>query len=247
MRITEKQLEEFFPRDMRFTHYVANRYGYNFKNSTAVEKANSIAMEKVLDIYNKGVEFTDNKHLYGMVMSIFRYAIMDSFYKKVNDERLEIYNESQLIYGEDDDEYSIFKATAVVEVEEYDDTVEATINLMKKVLSPLEYNIFDMKYSKGLSRRQIIERTGLSWWQIEKERKSIKNKYNQIKEKIDEEGIYKRKAAEKRRQDEAISAANREAYRELRKKARRKRFEEEKRQAHRRSEAMSWLNLEPQI
>ena len=247
MRITEKQLGEFFPRDMRFTHYVAKRYGYNFKDDAAVEKANSLAMEEVLKIYNEGKEFDSKEHLYGFVMMTFKFAILNSFSTRRGNDRLKIYNESQLVYGEGDDEYNMFLSTAVEEDEHYDDTVESTINLLKKVLTPIEFDIFDMKYNKNYSRAEIIERTGLTWFVIDQKRKSIKKKYNQIKEKIDEDGLYKRKAAEEQRQAKAIAIANRKAYQELRREARRKRLEEEKRQAHRRSEAMSWLNLEPQV
>lgn len=246
MRITEKQLEEFFPRDMRFTHYVARRYGYNFQNDAAVERANSLALEQVLKIYNEGREFDSNEHLYGFVMMTFRYAILSSFSVRKGNDRLKIYTESQLTTGEGNEEYNVYRETAVAEDESFDDSVDSTIKLLKKVLTPLEFNIFDMRI-RDYSKKQIEQDTGLNWHAVEKKIKSIQNKYNQLKEKIDEDGIYAIKAAKKRRQEEAIAIANREADRELRREARSKRLEEEKRQAHRRSEAMSWLDLEPQI
>lgn len=246
MRITEKQLEEFFPRDMRFTHYVANRYGYNFKNKEAVEKANALAMEAVMKLYNEGREFDNNEHLYGFVMMTFRYAILNSFSKRSINDRLNIYNESELTYGNPGDEYNVFLASAVADEEEYDDTVESTINLLKSVLSPMEFNIFDMTY-RGFSRELIAERTEITTFKVDTIRKSIRNKYKKIQEKIYEYGDYENKAAEERRKSEAVAEANRKADQQLRREARRKRLEEEKRQAHRRSEAMSWLDLEPQV
>jgi hypothetical protein len=71
MKLTERHIREFFPRDMRFTHYVAKRYGYNFKDEFAVEKANAIAMERVIHMYNEGMEFDSKEHLYGYIITAF--------------------------------------------------------------------------------------------------------------------------------------------------------------------------------
>jgi hypothetical protein len=93
MKLTERHIRDFFPRDMRFTHYVAKIYGYNFKDGFAAEKANSIAMDRVISLYNEGMEFENKEHLYGYVTTTFRYAILNSFDRRAAD-KLEYYNES---------------------------------------------------------------------------------------------------------------------------------------------------------
>lgn len=247
MRITEKHLREFFPRDMRFTHFVAKRFGYILANDDLAEQANSDAMERVLSIYNEGREFESNEELYGFVMSTIRFAIMNCFSKKRGNKSLIIKTDSELTFGEKDDEYSVFKATAVIEPDAYDNTIDFYIDALKDVLTEEEFKVFETRYKYGYTDVDVADRAGISVGRLTTVTRNIKQKFNQLKEKTNAREISKRTSAVSKSEKKLIVRRNNEAHRELQAEARRRHLEEKKRQRDRSTEAMSWLNLEPQI
>ena len=181
MKLTERHIRDFFPRDMRFTHYVAKIYGYNFKDGFAAEKANSIAMDRVINLYNEGMEFESKEHLYGYVTTTFRYAILNSFDRRAAD-KLEYYNESQLTSGEGDEEYNRFLALATVEANEYDNSVDKIIQIMKATMNPVEFKVFELKYNYNYTTPIIAREVELSCAKVTTIQKRIKKKFNKIKE-----------------------------------------------------------------
>jgi hypothetical protein len=246
MKLTERHIREFFPRDMRFTHYVAKKYGYNFKDEFAVEKANSIAMERVIEIYNDGMEFENKEHLYGYIMTSFKFSILTSFDKRAAD-KLEYYNESQLTYGEGDEEYNKFLATAVVEPEEYSNSAEKIIQLMKATMNPIEFKIFELKYNYNYTTPIIAREVELSCAKVSTIQRRIKNKFNKIKQKLDEDGIETEKERAQIRKNKAVERAREQANLRLRIEARDKRIKEDEKERIRRAETLSWININSKV
>ena len=246
MKLTERHIRDFFPRDMRFTHYVAKIYGYNFKDGFAAEKANSIAMERVIEMYNEGMEFESKEHLYGYVTTTFRYAILNSFDKRAAD-KLEYYNESQLTYGDGYEEYNKFLHTAVVEPEEYDNSVDKIIQIMKGTMNPVEFKVFELKYNYNYTTPIIAREVELSCAKVSTIQKRIKNKFNKIKEKLDEDGRESEKKRNEIRKNKAIERSRKQADIRLRVEARNKRAEEDEKERIRRAETLSWININSKV
>lgn len=244
MKLTERHLREFFPRDMRFTYYVAKTYGYNFYNDDAAERANEYAMERVIKIYHSEMEFDSNEHLYGFIMSTFRYAILNSFRKKAAD-KLETYNESQLTYGEGDEEYSIYKKTAVVEDPEYNDTLEKTLSIVKKYFNCNEYRVFELNYLRNYGNAEIAVDMDISQKSVLAIKRRIQKKINEIKFKLDEDGIHREKARIAKAKSEAVIKSDIQTGLRVREEARGKRTKENEEIRARGAEALSWINLNP--
>ena len=68
MKITERDLRNWFPADRRFLHFCAKYYGYSFRNDEVVERANHLAVLNVMRLVNRDQEFEDEAHMTGMVM-----------------------------------------------------------------------------------------------------------------------------------------------------------------------------------
>jgi DNA-directed RNA polymerase specialized sigma24 family protein len=146
MKITEKDLRNWFPRDMRFLHFCAKYYGYSFHNDEVVERANHLAVLNVMRLVNRDQEFEDEAHMTGMVMSSFRYAILNAYTNSLsaNEKNLEVRNESELTYGVGDEEYSKYQASAVADTKEIDNLVDFVT----------EYAETNLPY---LQRRALVE------------------------------------------------------------------------------------------
>jgi len=146
MKITEKDLRNWFPRDMRFLHFCAKYYGYSFYNDEVVERANHLAVLNVMRLVNRDQEFEDEKHMTGIVMSSFRYAILNAYTNSLsaNEKNLEVRNDSELTYGVGDEEYSKYQASAVADTKEIDNLVDFVT----------EYAETNLPY---LQRRALVE------------------------------------------------------------------------------------------
>lgn len=146
MKITEKDLRNWFPRDMRFLHFCAKYYGYSFHNDEVVERANHLAILNVMRLVNREQEFEDEAHMTGMVMSSFRYAILNAYTNSLsaNEKNLEVRNDSELTYGVGDEEYSKYQASAVADTKEIDNLVDFVT----------EYAETNLPY---LQRRALVE------------------------------------------------------------------------------------------
>lgn len=229
---------------MRFTHYVAKTYGLRFKNDEAVERANAHAMEKVLKLYREEKEFDSNEHLYGFIMNAFRYAILNSF-RKTKADKLETYNESKLTFGEGDDEYNLYRSTAVAESNEYDDTVSKMLEIMKKYLTQREYRVFELKYLYEYSTAQIALDVEVSKAAVETIKKRIQKKIIEIKNKIDEDGINKQRIQINKAKNQSITNARIQTDIRLRKDLRDQRIKQNEEIRVRSAEALSWIDTNP--
>ena len=140
MKITEKDLRNWFPRDMRFLHFCAKYYGYSFHNDEVVERANHLAVLNVMRLVNRDEEFEDEAHMTGMVMSSFRYAILNSYTNSLtaNEKNLEVRNESEVTYGDGSEEYSKYQESAVSNDKEIDNLLDVVRDYAETNLPYLE-------------------------------------------------------------------------------------------------------------
>ena len=140
MKITEKDLRNWFPRDMRFLHFCAKYYGYSFHNDEVVERANHLAVLNVMRLVNRDQEFEDEAHMTGMVMSSFRYAILNSYTNSLtaNEKNLEVRNESEVTYGDGSEEYSKYQESAVSNDKEIDNLLDVVRDYAETKLPYLE-------------------------------------------------------------------------------------------------------------
>ena len=140
MKITEKDLRNWFPRDMRFLHFCAKYYGYSFHNDEVVERASHLAVLNVMRLVNRDEEFEDEAHMTGMVMSSFRYAILNSYTNSLtaNEKNLEVRNESEVTYGDGSEEYSKYQESAVSNDKEIDNLIDVVRDYAETNLPYLE-------------------------------------------------------------------------------------------------------------
>lgn len=236
MKLTEKHFAEFFPRNMRFTHYVAKRYGYRFFNDLAVEKATFLAQKALIKMYQEEREFESNEHMYGIVMSTFRFSILNAFGKNANERNLEIRTESDYIHNDKPDfnfmEYKMGSYT-----NDFDDTADAMYDLLKKVLNPIEFSVFDLRYRKDYDLNEICNELDLPMNKVRTIRTRIATKYKRITNKIkDKEYEYSNE-----RQD-TIKAIQEDKQR-VRREIQRRSIESNKEERKRYIETLSWIGL----
>jgi hypothetical protein len=140
MKITERDLRNWFPRDMRFLHFCAKYYGYSFHNDEVVERANHLAVLNVMRLVNRDQEFEDEAHMTGIVMSSFRYAILNSYTNSLsaNEKNLEVRNESEVTYGDGSEEYNKYRESAVSSDKEIDNLLDVVRDYAETKLPYLE-------------------------------------------------------------------------------------------------------------
>ncbi len=140
MKITERDLRNWFPADRRFLHFCAKYYGYSFHNDEVVERASHLAVLNVMRLVNRDEEFEDEAHMTGMVMSSFRYAILNSYSNSLtaNEKNLEVRNESEVTYGDGSEEYSKYQESAVSNDKEIDNLLDVVRDYAETKLPYLE-------------------------------------------------------------------------------------------------------------
>ena len=140
MKITERDLRNWFPADRRFLHFCAKYYGYSFRNDEVVERASHLAVLNVMRLVNRDEEFEDEAHMTGIVMSSFRYAILNSYSNSLtaNEKNLEVRNESEVTYGDGSEEYSKYQESAVSSDKEIDNLLDVVRDYAETKLPYLE-------------------------------------------------------------------------------------------------------------
>ena len=238
MRITEDHIRELFPKDMRFTHYVAKKFGFGFKSDYDVEKANYSALNGVLSLYNRGVEFKDKSHLDGAVIHVFKFSILNSFKKKKVD-KLNLMFESQLFDSiEDRIGYNKYQQKAVDKShQDYDNTADVLKDELLSLLTEFEAKVFLLLHDKDLTPVEISKKINVNYKEVEKARLRIKTKFKQI---IKNE----RHQFKHQRQELAVSENSTQANKAVRRSASDKHPEQNKEKRDRSSSAMLWLDID---
>jgi len=140
MKITERDLRNWFPADRRFLHFCAKYYGYSFRNDEVVERASHLAVLNVMRLVNRDEEFENEAHMTGIVMSSFRYAILNSYSNSLsaNEKNLEVRNESEVTYGDGSEEYNKYRESAVSSDKEIDNLLDVVRDYADTKLPYLE-------------------------------------------------------------------------------------------------------------
>lgn len=238
MRITEDHIREFFPKDMRFTHYVAKRFGFKFRSDYDVDKANYKALEAVLSLYNRGIEFKDRSHLDGTMIHVFKFSILNSFKKKKVD-KLDLMFESQLFeYVEDRIGYNKYQQKAVDKSnKDYDNTADVLKDELLSLLTEFESKVFLLLHDKDLTPVEISKKLNVNYKEIEKARLRIKTKFKQI---IKNE----RHQFRDQQQELAVSENSTQTNKAVRGSASDKHPEQDKKERDRSTSAMLWLDID---
>ena len=138
MQLTEKDFKEYFPKDNRFLHFCAKFYNMTFHNDEVVEEASFQALKNVMRMYDRKQEFVDEAEKTGMVMSCFRFGILNAYTMMNRRNRLPCNNESELTYGDGKDEYNKFLTMAVSNDKEYDNLIHLLHQFIEDDLSRVE-------------------------------------------------------------------------------------------------------------
>lgn len=138
MKIEERDFKQWFPKDNRFLHFCAKFYGMSFRNEEVVEEASFQALKNVMRMYDRQQEFEDEAEKTAMVMSCFRFGILNGYQSYSRRKRLPCNNESELTYGEGKEEYSKFLNSAVSHDKEYDNLTNLLHQFIDTNLSRVE-------------------------------------------------------------------------------------------------------------
>lgn len=181
MILTKTRMVEFFPSDNRFLHYVARKNGLFFINNDDVESARFFAIEAVMRLVSKEVEFEDEPHLQNVVqMNVLRaiYRMIEWNNAKKNSQ--DIRSESEFI-GSDDDGFSTYIELAESDDKPYDNTMAIIEEYAKEVLDEMGYAVFQMTLS-DVARKEMSKTLGISPEAIRQRQKSnvkkLKLKYD---------------------------------------------------------------------
>lgn len=105
MKLTDKEIAEYFPTDKRFVHYVARKRGGYFANEEDLERAEFYSMEAL--IRRRGTEYENKSHMNSAAEWAVRSGISKMIkYKEAKKRKAEVYNESSF-YTDADDSRSI--------------------------------------------------------------------------------------------------------------------------------------------
>lgn len=157
MKITEKDLRDWFPQSKRFLHYCAKYYGYSFHNNDVVDRAHFQAELNVLRLYNRGEEFEDEAHKIGVVMSCFRYAILNSYTGSLsaNQKNLNMYCESDVTYGDDEDAISLYERALVSNDKDNNNLVDIVSQFIDKNLPYTQRECFKRIVFGDKTRKEV--------------------------------------------------------------------------------------------
>lgn len=222
---------------MRFTYYVAKYYGYSFYNSETAEKATFIAKKAILKWYNESKEFENKEHLYGMVMSTFRYAILNSYKGNANEQNLNVRPASDFIFGDSsDDEYNTVEYYMPKASNNYEGNVDDLYDLLMSTMSPIEREVLKLRYKGDKTLSEIATEIDITMNQARSAVSRIKTKYKKLNKKIklnEYEYSLESKYAEK-----TVQEADRRIQEQLRFESLRANAETRERY----NETMSWLH-----
>ena len=169
MKITNEDIKNWFPRDNRFLHFCAKYYGLTFHNSDVVEHAAYLAFLNVKRYMDRDQEFENEKEKTGMVMSAFRFAILNSYrsYKSANIRNLDMRNESEVTYGDNDDEISLYQRALISHDKTYDNTLQTLKEFVDANLPYLEKKVIQECYFNDKGFKELADDLQVSTRKIE--------------------------------------------------------------------------------
>lgn len=162
IKIEEQDFKNYFPSSNRFLHYCAKYYGLTFRNESVVEEAAHQAFLNVNRMYKRNQEFKDEAEKTGMVMMCFKYGIYNAYTKQKRQDRLPCRVESDVIYGDSDDEYNKYQASAVSNDKDYDNLYDLLHEFIDSKLTPPEKLIIKENILGGKTYGHISTMEGIT-------------------------------------------------------------------------------------
>jgi RNA polymerase sigma factor (sigma-70 family) len=159
-KITEKDIKGWFPRDRRFLHFCAKYYGYSFHNDEVVEYANEYAIRYITKLFNEGREFDNEQHMTGIVMSSFRFAILNGYSAYQRSKRL---GSRPMSDYDGEGDYNSVMISLSDGSKEYDNINEVLKMIMDKELTDREREIIKRHYFDGDSLKDIVRHLEVSY------------------------------------------------------------------------------------
>lgn len=177
MKITREDLKNYFPKSRRFLHFCAKHYGYSFYNDEIVETANDYAIHHVMKFYNKGVEFDDEAHKTAMVMSSFRFAILNAYdFHNRKKNKVEVRNETELTYSYGDNQISYYELAVGSTEMETNNLIPEVRKFLKTLENSLEREIGIRMIEDRYSRKEMSNEMGITEKRLELAHRKVKNK-----------------------------------------------------------------------
>lgn len=198
MRITEKQIAKWFPRDRRFLHFCAKYYGYSFHNDEVVEHANFFAAKYINKMYQEGREFDDEKHMTGIVMSAFRFAILNGYNSYGKTRRL---NDRPMTDYEYEDGFNSAMSQATSSDLPYDNTMDLVKEIIAE-LPPIMGELIQRHYLKQETLREVARDLGLDYTTA---RRHLRNGLSRIRKALENEEPREVKPASKQTNNTKVS------------------------------------------
>jgi DNA-directed RNA polymerase specialized sigma24 family protein len=183
MKITEGDLRKWFPKDNRFLHYCAKYYGYSFYNADVVDAALHKSALNIMRLVNNETEFKDEAEMTAMVMSCFRYGILNSYNKTANEKNLEVYSESQVTYGNDEEKVSKYEQALVSYDKQHNNLIEVVSQFVDTNLPYLERKCFTELVLGDSTKKELSDNLEISYRKIDlAERRAIRKVKNYVRE-----------------------------------------------------------------
>ena len=207
MKITEEDIKKWFPKDNRFLHFCAKYYGYTFHSDEVVEQAAYMSFLNIKRYMDRDTEFENEKEKVGMAMSAFRFGILNGYstYKNANRRNLDCKTESQVVYGHDGDEYSLYQANCISHDKPFDNSSEILREYIENNLPPLERRVIIAHFFEDVRYTDLAEQLCLSPRKIELAKIRALNKIKNYYKK-EREHEQKTRKADKQRYISAISS-----------------------------------------
>lgn len=242
MKITNEDIKNWFPRDNRFLHFCAKYYGLTFPNSEVVEEASYLAIKNIMRYMDRGQEFENEKEKTGMVMSAFRFAILNSYrsYQNANRRNLDVRNDSELTYGASDDEVSLYQRALVSHDKTYDNTLQTLKEFVDANLPYLEKKVIQECYFSDKGFKELADELRVSRRKIELAKYRA---FTKIKDYLKTEEENEKRRAGVTTKPSYIS----ESRSKLRAKILGKPIREQQKRENSYTEAMSFIHSSPKI
>ena len=193
MKLTDKKLAEFFPRDNRFIHFCAKRYKYSFWSDETVEDARYYSLLNVMRYFRKnGNDFEDEAAIIAFVMTCIRYGILSAFSDRDNrKKRIDLRYESEFIMtGDDSSEYNFFESKLGVE-DTFSDThyTDLLDHLREHTLTERQNKVLQECLIDGKTMREFSVEHNVPQSTVESEKRKIRLRFKKLIEQEDESKV----------------------------------------------------------
>lgn len=190
MKITEKNLKAWFPANRRFLHFCAKYYSLSFYSDEIVEEANFIAIKNVMAMYNKEQEFETEQHMFGIVMSSFRFAILNAYQSSggVNRRELKVRSASDLLWISQDsgDEFSKYEQACVAYDKPYDIVHEKLNEYIDTQLPIIEREVIRRHVMNDDKIKEVAEQLDITTNNVRSAKQRAFRKIKKFRNRLDE-------------------------------------------------------------